>query len=88
MALVIVTRHINRHRRTVNGAWVFGGRDESTFAVDEAELDKRFSIGDGIEVEWNDGTKESAFSTNVFPGYPPRCIPADGRLAKLLGGRA
>lgn len=86
MALVIVTRKINRFSRSVNGAWVGAGTDLSTFVVEEAAIDKHFSIGHGIEVEWGDGTKEHAFPFNggACPGYPHTFIPANGRLSKLF----
>lgn len=86
MSLVIVTRALNRPRRSVNGAWIAGTVEKSTFAIEEAKLDKRFSLNSGILVEWEDGTKESAYPFNggACPGYPPICYPADGRLSKLL----
>lgn len=86
MALVLVTRALNRPRRSTNGAWVAGSVERDTFAIDESKLDRHFSLNSGILVEFADGTKESAYPFNggAFPGYPPICYPANGRLSQLL----
>lgn len=95
MARVHLTRTTNRFRRTMNGAWMPGGSDRHTWSVDEEDLKPRrtglgglvrFSIGDGLVAEFEDGTTESAYPT--VPGsaheYAPTCFPPNGRLAALL----
>lgn len=83
---VTVTRTTNQYRRSVNGAWLGAGSEATEIRIDEAKLDKRFSLNNGIRVTWPDGVTESAFPFNggACPGYPPICYPADGRLAALL----
>jgi len=86
MTTVQIERTSNRYARSINGAWIGAGSDKKQFEIDEDSLTKRFSLNSGIKVTWPDGVIESAFPFNggACPGYPPICIPADGRLAKLL----
>lgn len=86
-ATVKVTRTTHQFRRSVNGAWVGNGADAATFETAESNLTRGFSLSDGITVTWPDGTSESAFpfgNNRCLVGYPPICIPRDGRLSKLL----
>lgn len=84
--LVKVARTTTRVVRTSNGAWYPTTQERQDLTLDEDQLDSRFSLNSGIRVTWPDGVTESAFPFNggACPGYPPTCIPADGRLAKLL----
>lgn len=92
---VQVARTQVRFRRSINGAWVGDGREVSAFMIDENSLRPKalgngyhmpFAIGSGISVTWPDGVTESAYPFNggAFPGYPPICVPRDGRLSRLL----
>jgi len=86
MQTVTVTRTLNRYTRTANGAWYGVAPENNTFEIEEKKLNKQFSLNSGIKVTWPDGTIESAFPFNggASTGYPPICIPGDGRLSKLL----
>jgi len=86
MTTVTIERTSNRYARSINGAWIGAGADKKVFDAEEELLTKRFSLNSGIKVTWPDGITESAFPFNggACPGYPPICIPSDGRLATLL----
>lgn len=86
MATVTITRHTHRYRRSANGAWLGAGSEKETLVRGEEVLRSGFSIGDGIEVEWPDGVKESCWSRGTSHSGKPylTIIPAGGRLAALL----
>ena len=86
MKTVTVCRTFNRCTRTTNGAWYGVTPENNTFEIEEEKLDKGFSLNSGIKVTWPDGTIENAFPFNggASIGYPPICIPGNGRLSKLL----
>lgn len=86
MPTVTIERRTERFSRTINGAW----SRHTVTEIEKLEREESFlkpglSLGAGITVTWPDGTKEHAFPGNHGVGnYPPECIPADGRLSKLL----
>lgn len=98
MTTVTITRRTQRYRRSVNGAWLAGHCEAETLVRDEEILRtrdvqyplgvvrSRFSVGDGIEVEWPDGVKESCYSHGTSHSGKPYLafIPADGRLSRLI----
>jgi len=83
---VTIERTTSHYKLLANGAWVGGDVSHERFEADESMLTKTFSVASGITVTWEDGVKEHAFPFNsgAFAGYPPTCIPANGRLSKLL----
>ncbi len=84
--MITIVRTTNRYRRSINGAWCDAGRETEILEREESWLTSRVSIGDGLKVTWPDGTEEFAYPSRAGVGYPPVCIPADGRLAKIFRG--